>query len=156
MYEEPSPPPLHTLYTQYCAQQCFSFLNYVFLSSRISKVTVKQISSSWLMYTGEDPFSPSCPAFFGEPPLILGWPTGVVPPHTYFCLVTTVTQQWESGSMAGIWRVSMELRYQQLHPYLLFHADWLAFLCFLLQVPHQHVSNLANDGEHLDTKYNIA
>lgn len=79
-------------------------------------------------------------------------PLGVVPPHTYFCLVTTITQQWESGSLAGSWRVSVELRYQQPHPYLLFHGDGLAFLCFLSQVPHQHISIHANDGEHLDTK----
>ena len=31
-------------------------LNYVFLSSRPSKVTIKQVSYSWLMYPGENAF----------------------------------------------------------------------------------------------------
>ena len=40
---------------------------------------------------------------------------------------------------------------QQVQLYLLFQVDGLAFLCLLPQVPHQHISILANDGEHLHT-----
>lgn len=122
MYQVSSLPPFHAIHTQ-----------------------------DWCSHVSS--FSPGCPAFFLVSHLSF-WdgPLGVVPPHTYFCLVTTVTQQWESGSLAGSWRVSVELTYQQPHPYLLFHGDGLAFLCFLSQVPHQHISVRANDGEHLDTK----
>lgn len=39
-------------------------------------------------------FSRGCPAFFGES-CLLGWPTGIVILHTYFCLVIRVNRQWE-------------------------------------------------------------
>lgn len=99
-------------------------------------------------------FSSGCPAFFGESSL-LGWPTGIVILHTYFCLVIRVSWQWEFQLRGRqLEDLVTELRTQWLHPYLLFQGDGLAFLCFLSQVSHQLLSIVANDGEHLDTKYN--
>ena len=74
------------------------FLNCVIWYFRIAKVTIKQISWSWTVYT-EVLFSLSGPISYfyflpGFPALLLGWHTRVVKPHTYFCLVTRVTQPW--------------------------------------------------------------
>lgn len=84
-----------------------------------------------------------------------GGQLGVTAPHTYFCLVTRVTGKWEN---LAPWRTAggsqQSSEHQQLHLYLLFHVDGLAFLCFLPQVPHQHISILGNDGEHLGKKTN--
>ena len=83
-----------------------------------------------------------------------GWPVGVVTPYTYYCLVTRVTHQWEFDSKAGNRRAQWSSEDQQFHPYLLFYVNGRAFLCFLPQVPHQHISILPNDREHLDTQHN--
>lgn len=99
----------------------------------IHKVTVKKISSLWLMYT-KDTFSPGCPTFFDETPLILERPVRFVTQPTSACsLDRHAVEIWLHGRqrevLSGAQRTSsLTPTYSFMLTRLPFSASFLRFL----------------------------